>query len=78
MIPYSFFPSSNNFLNCVSELILFLNGNLEFMFWVVCRQKGAVGVKQPYIRVVGMEQTRETNSSGPSNFTLDEVSCYVV
>ncbi|OAY69397.1 DNA replication licensing factor MCM5 [Ananas comosus] len=35
-------------------------------------QKGAVGVKQPYIRVVGLEQTRETNSSGPSTFTLDE------
>ncbi|XP_010942148.1 DNA replication licensing factor MCM5 [Elaeis guineensis] len=35
-------------------------------------QKGAVGVKQPYIRVVGLEQTRETNSAGPSTFTLDE------
>nr|CAD1827796.1 unnamed protein product [Ananas comosus var. bracteatus] len=35
-------------------------------------QKSAVGVKQPYIRVVGLEQTRETNSSGPSTFTLDE------
>ncbi|XP_008784797.2 DNA replication licensing factor MCM5 [Phoenix dactylifera] len=35
-------------------------------------QKGAVGVKQPYIRVVGLEQTRETNSTGPSTFLLDE------
>ncbi|KAJ4754431.1 DNA helicase [Rhynchospora pubera] len=35
-------------------------------------QKGAVGVKQPYIRVVGLEQDRETNSSGPSTFTMDE------
>uniref|UniRef100_A0A0D9V1H3 DNA replication licensing factor MCM5 n=1 Tax=Leersia perrieri TaxID=77586 RepID=A0A0D9V1H3_9ORYZ len=35
-------------------------------------QKGAVGVKQPYIRVVGLEQSRDTNSNGPSNFTLDE------
>ncbi|TVU27892.1 hypothetical protein EJB05_19393 [Eragrostis curvula] len=35
-------------------------------------QKGAVGVKQPYIRVVGLEQNRDNNSSGPSNFTLDE------
>ncbi|KAJ4792586.1 DNA helicase [Rhynchospora pubera] len=35
-------------------------------------QKGAVGVKQPSIRVVGLEQDRETNSSGPSTFTMDE------
>ncbi|KAG0479580.1 hypothetical protein HPP92_010438 [Vanilla planifolia] len=35
-------------------------------------QKGAVGVKQPYIRVVGMEQTREMSSNGPSAFSLDE------
>uniref|UniRef100_A0A0D9VM69 DNA replication licensing factor MCM5 n=1 Tax=Leersia perrieri TaxID=77586 RepID=A0A0D9VM69_9ORYZ len=35
-------------------------------------QKGAVGVKQPYIRVVGLEQSRDANSNGPSNFTLDE------
>ncbi|RLM79143.1 DNA replication licensing factor MCM5 [Panicum miliaceum] len=35
-------------------------------------QKGAVGVKQPYIRVVGLEQSRDNNSNGPSNFTLDE------
>ncbi|KAJ8480570.1 hypothetical protein OPV22_024297 [Ensete ventricosum] len=35
-------------------------------------QKGAIGVKQPYIRVVGLEQTRETNSLGPSTFALDE------
>lgn len=38
-----------------------------------CSQKGAVGVKQPYIRVVGLEQSRDNNSNGPSNFTLDEV-----
>ncbi|XP_072953307.1 DNA replication licensing factor MCM5 [Typha angustifolia] len=35
-------------------------------------QKSSVGVKQPYIRVVGLEQARETNSTGPSTFTLDE------
>ncbi|WOK96282.1 DNA replication licensing factor MCM5 [Canna indica] len=35
-------------------------------------QKGAVGVKQPYIRVVGLEQARENNSNGPSTYTLDE------
>ncbi|KQK01163.1 DNA replication licensing factor MCM5 [Brachypodium distachyon] len=34
--------------------------------------KGAVGVKQPYIRIVGLEQSRDDNSNGPSNFTLDE------
>ncbi|KAJ6819763.1 DNA replication licensing factor MCM5 [Iris pallida] len=42
------------------------------VFQASAAQKGAVGVKQPYIRVVGMELTRETNSSGPSTFTLDE------
>ncbi|MQL98590.1 hypothetical protein Taro_031301 [Colocasia esculenta] len=35
-------------------------------------QKGAVGVRQPYIRVVGLEQTREVNSGAPSTFTMDE------
>jgi DNA replication licensing factor MCM5 len=41
-----------------------------------CSQKGAVGVKQPYIRVVGLEQNRDNNSNSPSNFTLDEVCCF--
>uniref|UniRef100_A0ACD5ZC25 Uncharacterized protein n=1 Tax=Avena sativa TaxID=4498 RepID=A0ACD5ZC25_AVESA len=34
--------------------------------------KGAVGVKQPYIRIVGLEQSRDDNSNGPSSFTVDE------
>uniref|UniRef100_A0ACD5YUS5 Uncharacterized protein n=1 Tax=Avena sativa TaxID=4498 RepID=A0ACD5YUS5_AVESA len=34
--------------------------------------KGAVGVKQPYIRIVGLEQSRDDNTNGPSSFTLDE------
>ena len=38
-----------------------------------CSQKGAVGVKQPYIRIVGLEQSRDDNTNGPSHFTLDEV-----
>jgi DNA replication licensing factor MCM5 len=38
-----------------------------------CSHKGAVGVKQPYIRIVGLEQSRDDNSNGPSSFTLDEV-----
>ncbi|PKU64318.1 DNA replication licensing factor MCM5 [Dendrobium catenatum] len=42
------------------------------VFQASATQKGAVGVKQPYIRVVGMEQTREMNTNGPSTFTLDE------
>ena len=36
-------------------------------------QKGAVGVRQPYIRVVGLEQARESNSGSSSTFTIDEV-----
>ncbi|KAF3679863.1 DNA replication licensing factor MCM5 [Capsicum annuum] len=34
--------------------------------------KGAVAVRQPYIRVVGLEETNEANSRGPANFTVDE------
>ncbi|KAL1819710.1 hypothetical protein DCAR_0416014 [Daucus carota subsp. sativus] len=35
--------------------------------------KGAVAVRQPYIRVVGIEQTSEANSRGPTNFSVDEI-----
>ncbi|EPS62425.1 hypothetical protein M569_12365 [Genlisea aurea] len=35
--------------------------------------RGAVAVRQPYIRVVGLEETNETNSRGPTNFTRDEI-----
>jgi DNA replication licensing factor MCM5 len=37
------------------------------------RQKGAVAVRQPYIRVVGIEQATENSSMGISAFTSDEV-----
>ncbi|XP_054822131.1 DNA replication licensing factor MCM5 [Prosopis cineraria] len=36
-------------------------------------QKGAVAVRQPYIRVVGMEQANEANSRGPAAFTQEEI-----
>ncbi|KAK4479491.1 hypothetical protein RD792_015005 [Penstemon davidsonii] len=35
--------------------------------------KGAVAVRQPYIRVVGLESNTEANSRGPTNFTRDEI-----
>ncbi|RAL37740.1 unnamed protein product [Cuscuta campestris] len=35
--------------------------------------KSAVAVRQPYIRVVGMEDTSEANSRGSANFTPDEI-----
>ncbi|KAH7297734.1 hypothetical protein KP509_25G009500 [Ceratopteris richardii] len=35
-------------------------------------QKGAVAVRQPYIRVVGIEQATEGSSRGISSFTADE------
>lgn len=63
----------------IKIVLLFINLNLV-MYLIYnavekhfCSQKGAVGVKQPYIRVVGLEQSRDNNSNGPSNFTLDEV-----
>lgn len=45
-----------------------------FIFVFGCSHKGAVAVRQPYIRVVGMEDTSEANSRGPANFTTDEVT----
>lgn len=42
------------------------------VFQASASQKGAVGVKQSYIRVVGLEQNHEANSSSPSAFTMDE------
>ncbi|KAA3486210.1 DNA replication licensing factor MCM5 [Gossypium australe] len=35
--------------------------------------KGAVAVRQPYIRIVGMEETNEASSRGPATFTQEEV-----
>ncbi|KAK2646724.1 hypothetical protein Ddye_021919 [Dipteronia dyeriana] len=35
--------------------------------------KGAVAVRQPYIRVVGLEDTNEASSRGPSAFTPEEI-----
>lgn len=32
-----------------------------------------MAVRQPYIRVVGIEQAHDVNSGGPSAFTHDEV-----
>lgn len=43
---------------------------LGFLF---CSHKGAVAVRQPYIRVVGMEETNEASSRGPATFTQEEV-----
>ncbi|XP_031378523.1 DNA replication licensing factor MCM5 [Punica granatum] len=35
--------------------------------------RGAVAVRQPYIRVVGQEETNEASSRGPASFTSEEV-----
>ncbi|KAL6226181.1 hypothetical protein ACLB2K_000144 [Fragaria x ananassa] len=35
--------------------------------------KGAVAVRQPYIRVVGIEEANAANSRGPAAFTADEI-----
>lgn len=45
-----------------------------FCYLVVCSHKGAVAVRQPYIRVVGIEEANEANSRGPSAFMPEEVS----
>ncbi|KAH7546229.1 hypothetical protein FEM48_Zijuj01G0178300 [Ziziphus jujuba var. spinosa] len=36
--------------------------------------KGAVAVRQPYIRVVGIEEANEANSRGPTDFTQQEIA----
>uniref|UniRef100_A0A7N0ZT65 DNA replication licensing factor MCM5 n=1 Tax=Kalanchoe fedtschenkoi TaxID=63787 RepID=A0A7N0ZT65_KALFE len=35
--------------------------------------KGAVAVRQPYIRVVGIEEVNESNSRAPASFTSEEI-----
>jgi len=44
-----------------------------FLIWL-CSHKGAVAVRQPYIRVVGIEEANEANSRGPAAFMPEEVS----
>lgn len=47
-----------------------------FLFWNLVqpqRSSWPVAVRQPYIRVVGIQQTSEANSRGPTNFSVDEV-----
>ncbi|KAA3489956.1 DNA replication licensing factor MCM5 [Gossypium australe] len=40
--------------------------------------KGAVTVRQPYIRIVGMEETNEASSRGPATSTQEEVNIKVI
>ncbi|CAK9326524.1 unnamed protein product [Citrullus colocynthis] len=35
--------------------------------------KGAVAIRQPYIRVVGIEECNEANSRGPASFTTEDI-----
>jgi hypothetical protein len=41
---------------------------------VLLSNKGAVAVRQPYVRVVGIEDANEAKSRGPTAFTTEEVS----
>jgi len=43
---------------------------------VLRSNKGAVAVRQPYIRVVGIEDGNEAKSRGPTAFTNEEVSVH--
>ncbi|KAF2613172.1 hypothetical protein F2Q70_00010453 [Brassica cretica] len=40
--------------------------------------KGAVAIRQPYIRVVGLEDTNEASSRGPANFTPPSTLYYKI
>lgn len=37
------------------------------------RQKGAIAIRQPYLRVVGIEQATDAHSVGGSAYNTDEV-----
>ena len=58
---------------CFAILDVYLPLLLTFLL-VVCSHKGAVAVRQPYIRVVGIEEANEANSRGPAAFMPEEVS----
>lgn len=45
---------------------------------MLCRHKGAVAIRQPYIRVIGMEEANEASSRGPATFTPEEVSVRIL
>lgn len=38
-----------------------------------CRQKGAIAIRQPYLRVVGLEQAIDAHKAGGSMNNTDEV-----
>lgn len=63
LILLRFFTSFYGYIGCAPSLLY------------ECRQKGAVAVRQPYIRVVGIEQATESSSRGISSFSTDEVRC---
>lgn len=44
------------------------------IYWLLlCRQRGAIAIRQPYLRVVGMEQATDAHSVGGSAYNTDEV-----
>lgn len=47
---------------------------IDFLLMVqFCSQRGAVAIRQPYIRVVGIEEINESSSRGHAAFTIEEV-----
>ncbi|CAN1318487.1 DNA replication licensing factor MCM5 [Linum perenne] len=59
----------------VDQQTLKLQENPEVMQWLYSpndNNRGAVAVRQPYIRVVGMEETNEASSRGLASFTQEE------
>lgn len=49
-----------------------INCNISVVF-LLSRHRGAVAVRQPYIRVVGIEEVNEASSQGHASFTQEEV-----
>ncbi|KAJ7120657.1 hypothetical protein O6H91_Y564700 [Diphasiastrum complanatum] len=54
------------------NLLLAVDRHLVQRISLVHAQKGAVAIRQPYLRVVGMEEASESNSRGLTSFTSDE------
>ncbi|GFY85749.1 minichromosome maintenance (MCM2/3/5) family protein [Actinidia rufa] len=55
------------------NLLLFVNRHLLQTIVPGTSHKGAVAIRQSYIRVVGIEEANEADSRYPANFTADEI-----
>lgn len=63
-------------VKCAFDLMCSCLFNMMFLYNFYSH-KGAVAVRQPYIRVIGIEEANESNSRGPATFSNEEVSIII-